>query len=740
MTPPSSSKGPPSSSSHPSQEADPPSPTIQIPALRQYPLIVAHHRAAAWQSARALLHSVRDTHPVVAALLHGLLPEANGSQRPPACAVFPTVQRLEGLVVAPSVRGLFRALLQGVHEGLGAAAPTIATTVFLPGLLSSPHDGWLDVLQDSRWRQQAATLRVVGYDLNPITMAVDLEHLRSRLKGVGNDDENGPAKKVRGVNVVVLAAFRGRFPVNARQVRRLVKQNTWDRKQRWSFRPNTASVSSVETLVVEIHLPTMRALSVGGEAGSRNPPADLIVTSFDGPGFLGGAVAYASEPHLAAAIQKNLQSMPTAGRIRKLERLLRHLGLLMMSNRLDYGYMTLVISSFFMVGGLARRFATAVVHNSGNESDKKAKTLVETPRARAVDVLYDVIMSRKEMSPRFATLPPLFSTPSWPAKYRIRWPPGLSFGSTAKPSTRSGDGRPSCDSADWISNFLAEQSQRRDAEALSLWSFLYFLPSYITVISAGEPDDPEACVEAAASDIVLRAVCPAQVVQRLQREGFAATQARALSYRQPPPPPLPTLNGAGGGVGKGQPSDHDADLEAYQPHRVQDVVYFADCPKCGEVAGQLVFVPLSPHMGPSAHAHLLSVLADMPQRWWRATAPPSSPQRRPYDTPAVRNLLNGIIDRHRARNLQRRKGGVGRHSWFRVMRWGQDRKVSNAVEISPAPDPSPSTSLEKLETADNAPRFSDIRVAEDALYKEYPPLFTYLLYGTQIVRMLISML
>lgn len=565
-------------------------------------------------------------------------------------AVAPLKVELQHIVVGATASALVEVFL-AVHE----LSPL--TAVYVPGLLVSPHHRVMDVFR--RWN-----LKAVPYDLLPSSLQVDLSHLQRLVEQEASRYHNpsraeSPTEtKVKAL--LILASIHGRFPSNAAAIRQFARSHGM--------------------LIVELHVPT-----VCGPLLHAKPDdiSDLLITSLDAPALPGGAMGYAMDPHLAESLRNAVQRLPTETTMLAWLRLVRHLGYRLLSNRLDYGSTVWMLASLARARGWLAKQVAIITEDATQETAIRIVSSEESYEVRAMEWIYDLLLSPDSTLPYINISQALHRQ----VKHRLS---AMMAGVTAEGNrgyttpTAVTATRPHRLTLAWWEEFTKARCPRVDAEVLSLWSFLFRLPNYVEAVSAGESTVPLECVEAASSNVLLRAIFPAHVAEALRRNGYAAEAMRPVCCRRDS---IPTS------------------VSILPPSAV---LYFESCPHAAAMATELVFVPLSPcSMKASAHRKLSDVIAHMPRSWFTLSndGDESLGKTRRYDTIAVRDALNAIATRF-SRASAAGRGGLRQRALSLFS--------SSEAPISTEP-PSWST-------------------AADALFREDTPWAILALYSIQALR------
>lgn len=300
-----------------------------------------------------------------------------------ARATFPQARPADVLIAAST--------LVMLDEFLSQVGFTPGALCIGPGLLLAPNHRLLSVLA-------ARGAVVVPFDFSVDTMEIDMASVRSALFKHANNSNSSPPSSSSPA-VILLVGIRGRAFSNAAAVHQLAARHG--------------------CAVATVHPPTLQsssnAAAVGIEAGIDNNTAtasgvaSIEITSFDGPGSLGGAIALCNNSGMTSAMHAALAALPATGPLAAWPRLARQVCAQLISDRLDYGgtVWTLAVlsrvaraASDMILGTTASRVATlagSVTSSRGSGGggavDTTAPTAMDAARQQAMDWIYDLLLS-----------------------------------------------------------------------------------------------------------------------------------------------------------------------------------------------------------------------------------------------------------------------------------------------------------------------------------------------------------
>ncbi|RNF07200.1 uncharacterized protein Tco025E_07420 [Trypanosoma conorhini] len=428
------------------------------------------------------------------------------------------------------------------------------TPVFLPGLLLYPHYHLLELFD-------AWNLRVLGYDVDYVTMRVEEDEFRKKLRDVGhssNCNRNSSKKSCISCKecsaIVLFIGVGARFLTNVESI---------------------VSIAREDSRVLTLELQPVTAASFWPETCSAGR-ADVQITCMDAAGEMGGAIAFSKDPLLARGILARLEGRPLAAARRQWVSFARHIAHVMVSDGMSFRLALWVMQW----GSLAaqklrprRRWPTA----EEAQVDETARRAGRGAVARADRIFEFLMASQVKVARGGATSRENDGMSSVGDKKKSNKNNGqinLVVPSRGE-SPNSAFSQPHRGLLLWMLTTVTSLQRRVDADCFSLWEFLSRLRNDVEVVSAGEPTTPRRCVAGHSDSLLLRVREPEAAARALRTAGFDAVPAVACVWSG--------CSGAG-------------EARKRLVATLREIVLLPDCPQSAALAQHALFLPLYAEM------------------------------------------------------------------------------------------------------------------------------------------------
>ncbi|KAF8288945.1 hypothetical protein TcBrA4_0004580 [Trypanosoma cruzi] len=398
-------------------------------------------------------------------------------------------------LVSDSTVGMMEAALRYLR-------PSEGTPVLLPGMLLYPHYQLLELFD--AWK-----LRVIGYDVEYVTMRVEEEEFRRKMRNICHRDHWNKGAIKKGNNcgkecpgIVLLIGIGARFVTNAEKIVQIARNE---------FRGMT----------IELHPVT--AMSLRPE-NHKTGGADLHITSMDTAGEMGGAIAFTMDPLIANGISVCLEERPLASGRRRWVSIVRHISHLMVSDGMSFQLALLLMHLWALVAQNSRKKKKH--HTAGGMQPDGAVRLSGTV-ARANRIFEFLMSSGMECVYGGARSCETGQQRSESRCYKKNNDnDSISSGVTAGDRSLVSDfSQPHRGLLLWMMDAINSMQRRVEADCVSLWEFLSHLSKNVEVVSAGEPTTPRLCVASHSDSLLLRVQSPDVAAQALRTAGFDAVPA-----------------------------------------------------------------------------------------------------------------------------------------------------------------------------------------------------------------------
>ncbi|ESL06906.1 hypothetical protein TRSC58_05412 [Trypanosoma rangeli SC58] len=423
-------------------------------------------------------------------------------------------------------------------------------TVFLPGLLLYPYYHLLELFD--AWK-----LRVIGYDVDYVTMRVGEDDFRKKMRGIGPHGSWDRNSRQRTFNygkeysaIVLLTGVGARFLVNAENIVNIAREES-------------------RVLTLELHPVTAASFCPELDGTGR---ADVHITCMDTAGEMGGAIAFCKDPLLARGILARLEERPLAAARKWWVALARHFAHELVSDGMSF---QLALCAMRWGSFIAKKFRPEKQQLTAKEAHVHGEARGEERDTVArADRIFEFLMASQVEAARGG------ATSHEKNNMSAR-------GKKKKDNNNSGQGSPMAMSGVespnfafvrphrrlllWMMTAITSMQQRAEADCISLWEFLGRLRNDVEVVSAGEPTTPRRCVASHSDSLLLRVREPEVAARALRTAGFDAVPAVTRLWD------------------RGNKTD-----EAWKPvvSTLREIVVLSDCPQSTALAKHALFLPL----------------------------------------------------------------------------------------------------------------------------------------------------
>ncbi|KAH9578428.1 hypothetical protein LSM04_008181 [Trypanosoma melophagium] len=493
----------------------------------------------------------------------------------------------EMVLVSDSTVSMMDALLRHLCVSQG-------TTVFLPGILLHPYFNLLQLFD--QWM-----LRVVGYDVDTVTMFADENDIRKKAVKLGllaktKKKETTGHREYR--SIVLLIGLGGRFLMNTKRMVNFSRRE-------------------IQAITVELHPVKAVTLtpSEDNKGSGMSMYADVHITSMDAAGELGGAVAFTPDPLLAQGIFTQLQKQRPLMETRKhWVMLARHIVHVLISDGISFHIMLQAVQLWSLIAHaldialvrmhLGRRKRQQqqqqqqqpqkpLISHKEIEQKEKTKNVVNQNTITNADKIFKFIMKSR------VTEVPI--------------PPISENSNNYKQSETCIFSKPHRAAIQWMMHAAAVMQRRVEKECFSLWEFLTHLRNDVEVVSCGEPQTPWNCVMGYSDHVMLRVRSPHLAAQALRTAGFDAVAAITYVWHSSGYTNDKKSNSNGtskndnksGKRNNSNNNNNSSNINSSNSYSSQwkgdlltlrEVVLLPECPQCEALAQHILFLPLYPEM------------------------------------------------------------------------------------------------------------------------------------------------
>ncbi|EKF27670.1 hypothetical protein MOQ_008598 [Trypanosoma cruzi marinkellei] len=398
-------------------------------------------------------------------------------------------------LVSDSTVGMMEAVLSYLR-------PSEGTPVFLPGMLLYPHYQLLELFD--AWK-----LHVIGYDVEYVTMRVEEEDFRRKMRNICHRDQWNKDATKKGNNcirecpgIVLLIGIGARFVTNNEKIVQIARNE---------FRGVT----------IELHPVTAASLwPENHKAGG----ADLHITCMDMAGEMGGAIAFTMDPLLANGISVRLEERPLPSGRRRWVSLARHISHLMVSDGMSFQLVLWVMQLWAVV---AQKSRAKKKHHTAEGMQADGAVGVSSTVARANRIFEFLMSSGADCVHGGAR-----SSETGRQRSASRCDQKNNNKDSIRSDVISDDhslvsafSQPHRGLLLWMMDAITSMQRRVEADCVSFWEFLSQLRNSVEVVSAGEPTTPRLCVASHSDSLLLRVRSPDVAAQALRTAGFDAVPA-----------------------------------------------------------------------------------------------------------------------------------------------------------------------------------------------------------------------
>ncbi|ORC90574.1 uncharacterized protein TM35_000083720 [Trypanosoma theileri] len=484
------------------------------------------------------------------------------------------------------------------------------TTVFLPGLLLHPYFYLLQLFD--RWM-----LRVVGYDVDTVTMTADENDIRKKALKLGlltSSKKKETTSESKGCRpLVLLIGMGGRFLINADRMVHFARHE-------------------LHALTVELH--PVKAITLTSSEESKenrmNMQADMHITCMDAAGEIGGAVAFTIDPLLAQGILSQLQKRSPAATQRQWVMLTRHIAHLLLSDGMSFQFVLQAVQLWSMIAH-AIDTATMWMHRGGNTPQEQLQNKEEIEKEEKEKEKEKKKTTKKKVvnQSTITNADKIFEFIMKPRVVEMQIPPISEKNDSNNNNHHSDSSSMSNNTQDlftfskphraviiWMMNAALTMQRRVEKECFSLWEFLSYIRNDVEVVSCGEPHTPWNCVMGYSDNIILRVRSPHLAAQALHTAGFDAVAAvthlwhSGYTFFDEKSNNSNNKNNSDSGKRNNTTNSSNSNSSSISSDSnnnssskwkldsltLREVVLLPDCPQCEALAQRMLFLPLYPEM------------------------------------------------------------------------------------------------------------------------------------------------